>query len=116
MNPAYPFQISDDDGEYSIQAAIEDEELYPKYVEFFEEHGYTGNGYTWEGHITQILEKEAPDLLDEIDFDPEAGGFFAYTDSGEAQARFVEILSPIFSDLDKLKQHVLAADRDRIDD
>lgn len=116
MSASYPFTTSAEDGEYLIQAGIEDADLHPKYTDFFEEHGYTGNGDTWTGHVIQILEKEDPDLLDELDFDPEAGGFFAYADSKEAQARFVEILSPIFSDLDKLKGYVSAADRDRIDD
>jgi len=78
--------------------------------------GYEGNGYCWEGHITQLLEQLDPELLDHIEFDPEAGAFFAYADSKASMERFVNLLSPIFSDLTKLATYVEAADRDRVDD
>ena len=83
---------------------------------FFEELGYTGNGYTWEGHIIQILEKLDKELLNHIEFDPEAGGFYAYADSAANQQKFMEILGPIFSDLGVLETYVTSADRSRIDD
>lgn len=114
MNP-YPFQISDD-GQYTIIAAIESEELYNKYYPLFEKYGYEGNGYCWEGHIIQILEKNDSELLEHIEFDPEAGGFYAYADSKEAMEDFIRILSPIFSDINKLEEYIKSADRNRIDD
>ena len=104
------------DGNYTISADLQSEALYPGCHEFFAEHDYEGNGYCWEGHITQILEQLAPDLLDHIEFDPEAGAFFAYADSKTSMEKFVTLLSPIFSDLTKLATYVAAADRDRIDD
>lgn len=112
----YPFKITESNGEYDIAAEIESEELSAKYAQVFEKHGYSGNGYCWEGHIIQILEKTDKSLLNHIDFDPEAGAFFAYADSQKSQQRFIEILSPIFSDLKKLEAYILSADRDRIDD
>ncbi len=116
MNEYFPFTISENDGMYVIMAEIESPELYLKYGEFFEEHEYSGNGYCWEGHITQILEKLNPGLLQHIDFDPEAGAFFAYADTKENQIKIVELLSPIFSDLEKLAEYVESADRSKIDD
>lgn len=110
----YPFVISDV-RRFRIEAQVEGE-LYPKYVNFFEKHNYSGNGYCWEGHITQILNKIAPELLTHITFDPEAGAFYAFADSKENQLRFVELLSPIFADLDKLEDYVKKADRSKIDD
>jgi hypothetical protein len=112
----FPFEISFDGERYTIMVATESPELYPKYADFFENFGYTGNGYCWEGHITQVLEELNPQLLTHIAFDPEAGAFFAYADTEESQLKFVELLSPIFSDLSKLESYVKKADRSRIDD
>lgn len=114
MTP-YPFQINDD-GQFTIIAAIESEDLFSKYFPLFEKYGYEGNGYCWEGHIIQILGKNDRELLEHIEFDPEAGSFYAYADSKDALERFCNIVSPIFSDLDKLEAYIRSADRDRIDD
>ena len=115
MQDCYPFKIYDTEL-FVISAEIEGIELFDKYGSFFEEHNYSGNGYTWEGHIVQILEKEDPELLNHIDFDPEAGGFFAYADSEENRNKFINVLAPIFKDLEKLEQFVASANRNRIDD
>lgn len=115
VETVYPFDIFYD-GQYVIRAELEGPELYPKYVNLFEKYGYSGNGYSWEGHITQILEKVNPELLSHIDFDPEAGAFFAYADTEQNQKKFVEILSPIFSDMSKLEKYLKQADKSRIDD
>ena len=112
----FPFELQEFNGHYQIVADIESKELYPKYYNFFQKFGYEGNGYCWEGHITQILEKLDKSLLSHIEFDPEAGAFFAKVDSKESQLKFVELLSPIFSDMKKLEEWVKKADRSRIDD
>jgi hypothetical protein len=116
MSQYYPFELLEVDGSYQIIAQIESDELHPKYYDFFAKHEYEGNGYCWEGHITQILEKIEGGLLDHIEFDPEAGMFSATADSKKSQLKFVEILSPIFSDMKKLEEWVKKADRSRIDD
>jgi hypothetical protein len=112
----YPFELQDFNGQHNIVANIEAEGLYPKYYDFFKKHGYEGNGYCWEGHIIQILEKLDKTLLTQLDFDPESGTFFAIAKTKEAQLKFVELLSPIFSDLKKLDEWVRKADHSRIDD
>ncbi|HZV70874.1 MAG TPA: Imm51 family immunity protein [Saprospiraceae bacterium] len=116
MNNYYPFKIYDNDGRFTIVAETESPELYPKYAEFFEEYNYSGNGYSWEGHIIQILEKVNRELMDHIEFDPEAGAFYAYADTKENQILFVETLGPIFADFSKLAKYVSRADPLRIDD
>ena len=116
MTNQFPFKISDNSGQFTITAETESPELYPKYAEFFEKFGYSGNGYCWEGHVTQILEKINPQLLKHIDFDPEAGAFFAHADTKENQLKFIELLNPIFADLKKLEEYVKKADHSRIDD
>lgn len=112
----YPFKINDNNGRFNIIVETESSELYPKYADFFEKYEYSGNGYCWEGHITQILEKLNSELLHHIDFDSEAGAFFAYADTKENQIKIVELLSPVFADFTKLTEYVKTADRSRIDD
>jgi hypothetical protein len=116
MQHPHPFELMENGGTFTIAASLENDDLFQTYHPFFEKHGYEGNGYCWEGHIIQILEKTDKSLLSQLDFDPEAGSFYAYADTREAQLRFVEILSPIFADLDQLEKYVLLADRNRIDD
>jgi hypothetical protein len=115
-NPYYPFELQEFNGVYNIVANIEREDLYPRYYNLFKRDGYEGNGYCWEGHIRQILEKLDKSLLARIEFDPEGGAFFAIANSKESQRKFVELLSPIFSDTNKLEEWVKKADRTRIDD
>jgi len=112
----FPFKIFDRNGRFIIKAEIEGYELHSKYDHIFKKYNYSGNGYCWEGHISQILEKINPQLLKHIEFDPEAGAFFAYADSKSNQIKFVEILSPIFSNLHKLEEYIKKADHGRIDD
>ncbi|MES2777615.1 MAG: Imm51 family immunity protein [Bacteroidota bacterium] len=112
----FPFEIYDDANRFTVVAGLQRPEVYPKYADFFAEFGYEGNGYCWEGHITQILEKIQPDLLQRTHFDPEAGGFYAHFNTKEDQLKFVALLSPVFSDFTKLAVYVKNADRSRIDD
>ena len=113
----YPFSKARNEYEpYAIVVPLEDEEYYPKYYEFFAKNGYEGHGFCWEGHIIQILETVDDELLSHIDFDPEPGCFYAHADSKNSQVRFMEILAPIFSNLNKLEEWVKKADRERIDD
>lgn len=107
-----PFEIYEN-GSFRIKAEVE---RLPKHMELFINHEYEPNGYCWEGHIVQILEKENPDLLSHIEFDPEAGALYAEADSKQSQLEFVNTLSPIFQDLDKLEKYISSADRSRIDD
>src|ERR1700683_274564 len=101
-NEYFPFELSEANGKFTISADIESKELMLKYDKFFKKYRLEGNGYCWEGLIKQILQKKDKDLLNHLDFDSEAGEFFVYPDSKEHQQKFAAILSPIFSDLDKL--------------
>lgn len=116
MKKYYPFNIIESSGSYIIQVETESVDILMKYMPLFNKFGYSGNGYCWEGHITQILEKTNPILLKEIEFDPEAGALFAFCKSEKSQLAFVETLSPIFSDLIVLEGYIEKADHERIDD
>jgi len=112
----YPFLVSEDDDQITIQVATESDEIMGKYVPLFEEFTYSGNGYTWEGLIMQLLEKENPAILDEIEFDSEAGTFVAYTGSRTAQAEFIKTVVPVFKDPESLRPFLKQADRSRVSD
>lgn len=111
----YPFEIYRDDS-HTILADIQSKKVFDDYNSLFEKYHYTGNGYSWEGHIQQILQKENPSLLSHIEFDSEAGGFFAYADNETTQTQFAELLSRIFRDIPKLEAYVKSADRSKISD
>lgn len=72
MENYYPFEV---DKESPLRIKVE-VEMLPEYMELFGQYDYEPNGYCWQGHIVQILEKENPELLNHIEFDPEAGGLF----------------------------------------
>lgn len=111
----YPF-ILYKDGTYMVAAEIESEPLFTQYNPIFEKYKYSGNGYSWEGHIKQILKKENPGLLSHIQFDPEAGGFYIFADSETTQREFAKLMSSIFSNIPKLEEYLKTADRSKIDD
>jgi hypothetical protein len=115
-NKNFPFEVLEINGHYQITAAIESPALYPEYYNLFKKYNYEGNGYCWEGHITQILEQLDKELLKHIEFDPEAGSFVAHVDTKANQIKFMKILQPIFSELNKLEAWVKKANRSRIDD
>jgi len=115
MTDYFPFELGNEE-QYTITVDLESDKLYPKYSDFFEHFGYEGNGECWQGHIIQILEKEDPGLLHQIEFDSEGSAFYAVAQDEETQIKFVTILAPIFSDLDKLGEWVSQADGERIDD
>jgi hypothetical protein len=112
----FPFQASESDGKFVIVAELESKELYPKYYNLFKRHGYEGNGPCWEGHIRQILEQKDKELLDHLEFDPEAGLLAIYADSKASQLEFVKVMSPIFADTKILDGWIKKADRSKIDD
>ena len=108
----FPFELRDD-----TAIAVESEgAAYKTHNPIFEKHGFSGNGYSWEGVIRHILQEKNPELLTHIDFDPEAGSFFSRADSPENQKRIVEVLLPICSDLKKFDEYLSKIDPEEMDD
>jgi len=90
--------------------------VYPtKYSRLFYKHGYSGNGYCWQDHIIQILERENPVLLNSIHFDSNSDEFFARMNDDKTIEQFLELLCPIFNDFKQLEKYIKGADRSRID-
>jgi len=111
----YPFTVTED-GSHTVLAEIESEDLFVKYLPIFEKYGYSGNGYSWEGIIRQILEKIDPSLLRHLHFNSEGGAFFVDADSEATQQKFLLEVSPIFRNIPRLEQYLKTADRRRVSD
>ncbi|MDE6566597.1 MAG: immunity 51 family protein [Lachnospiraceae bacterium] len=89
--------IVKDDDSISVCLYIEDDKLFAigEKMNEINEEAYM-NGYNWEAFFNYYLEKNAPDVLEEMDTDPEAGMYAAYYDmtpENELRAeKFVEII------------------------
>lgn len=64
------------------------------------------NGYNWDALFNYYLAKYAPDLLDGLESDPEAGSYVAYykpspENEGKAQ-KFVEIIRSLIENEEEL--------------
>ena len=58
------------------------------------------NGYNWEAFLNAYLEQNAPDILEELDSDPEAEIYSVYiNDTGDAGKAAAERLKKILDDL-----------------
>lgn len=117
MSKYFPFETEDYWGNpYPVFSNLKSKDIYMPYYSLFSNLGYEGNGYCWEGHIRQVLKEIDKDLLQQLNFDSQTDVFYAFTNTKECQEKFLQILTPIFSDLDKLEKWVKKADRAQIDD
>ncbi len=64
------------------------------------------NGYNWEAFFNCYLQKNAPDILDGMESDPEAGMYAAYytlsSENKQKAARFAEIICDLIENEDKI--------------
>ena len=67
--------------------------------------GHTPNGYFWEG----LLQYVAPDLVQRIELDSEAGMFAAYGDPADLD-RIVALLGPYLDDGERVAAEVRRAE------
>lgn len=57
------------------------------------------NGYNWDALLRYYLAKNAPELLDGLDSDPEAGSYVAYYDWTEENEKKAEKLAAVIVSL-----------------
>ncbi len=53
-------------------------------IELFESRkteGFTGNGYDWTALAKKFIDEEMPDIMDELEFEPDYGLFTVHSDS-----------------------------------
>lgn len=64
------------------------------------------NGYNWEAFLNYYLEQNAPDILEEMESDPEAGMYTAYyplTEQNEIKAnKFAEIICSLIENEEEI--------------
>lgn len=53
------------------------------------DEGFEGNGYDWAALASTYVDKQLPELMDTIKFDPEADMFCAYSKDAEALRKFI---------------------------
>jgi hypothetical protein len=114
--PYFPFRTTDDQGVFTITVDVENDLIAKKYQKVFEQYEYSGNGYTWEGIITQILMIEDQELLENLTLDSEAGAFYAEAENKANQMRFIRLMRPIFEQTDKLEFYLNQIPHDLIVD
>ena len=86
-------------------------------IEAINEEAYM-NGYNWEIFFNYYLEKNAPDVLEEMESDPEADMYAAYyplTPANELRAqKFVEIIQSLIENEEELYR-VMKEEGDKIE-
>ena len=64
------------------------------------------NGYNWEAFLSHYLKKNAPDLLEGMEPDPEAGMYAAYysltPENEQKAARFAELITSLIENEEEL--------------
>ena len=81
-----------------LQAGYKDE-----IFETREDEGFEAGGYGWAALAEVFLNEKMPELKDEINFDPEAGMFCAYSSNIEAMKKFALGLRSMFDDDEMMK-------------
>ena len=82
-----PFWWNDSNGSFSV--CLNAGDYKPEIFESREDEGCEGNGYDWEALARVFLEEKCEELLEDIEFDSEAGMFCAYSEDSEALKKFV---------------------------
>lgn len=95
------------EGGISVCLYIESQKLFTigEKMNELKEEAYM-NGYNWEAFFNYYLKKNAPDILEGMDTDPEAGMYSAYYDltpENESRAeKFVEIIHSLVENEEEL--------------
>jgi hypothetical protein len=75
------------DGHYSLIYSS-----FPDFDDVFTRKGLQGGGYTWHGMVVHLLEEQAPEALDALDFDPGASMLCALSDDLNALRQVAKVV------------------------
>ena len=67
------------DGEESVSVCLEAGEYKAEIFESRLSEGFEGNGYDWGSLAKVFLDEKKPELVNDINFDPEAGMYCVYS-------------------------------------
>jgi hypothetical protein len=81
-----PFSWTEYEGSYSVTLTVG--EYKAEVFRRRREEGFLGTGYDWVSLALVFLNEKMPELSDQIDFDPEADTFCAYSEDSDALKAF----------------------------
>ncbi|GAA2401433.1 hypothetical protein Cme02nite_58490 [Catellatospora methionotrophica] len=97
--------VEHDSGEFSL--TFDD---FDDYVDIFDEQGWLGNGYAWEGVVQVLLTDRAPQVLDQVEFDSEADLFSVRAADTEPLLEVAATIRDAIVDLDVLADAITRAE------
>jgi len=78
----------------------------------FEEAGYDGGGYAWEGVVRALVQMKAPKLKKKLSYDLEASMFCAVSKDRDALVQVAELIRTAVADPALLREAIANADPD----
>ncbi|MDI1462420.1 Imm51 family immunity protein [Catellatospora sp. KI3] len=97
--------MESESGEYSL---IFDD--FDDHVDIFDEQGWEGNGYAWEGVVQVMLAERVPEILDQIEFDSETALFSVTARSEDALLEVAAVIREAIGDADVLADAIARAE------
>ncbi|MFF6955013.1 Imm51 family immunity protein [Streptomyces sp. NPDC008317] len=107
LDPLTFFEYDHNPGNYCL--LLSDTHMVP-FMDVFEECEQYGSGYGWTGVARSAIRSRAPELLDRVSFDPEAGMFVAYGTDPEALQALGALLKEALTDKAVLKHLIETGD------
>lgn len=78
----------------------------------FEEAGFDGGGYAWEGVVRALVQMHAPKLKKKLSYDPEASMFCVVSKDREALGHVAALIQLVLADPALLRDAITHADPD----
>lgn len=108
-DPFVPCRFHDHDGSYSLTF---DDFSANAADTVFEEAGFDGGGYGWEGVVRALVKLRAPTLKKKLSYDPEASMFCAVSTDRDALVQVAELIRTAVADPALLREAIANADPD----
>ena len=89
--------------------------IYKTTGEVFERHGLDAGGYAWHGVVDALVRLHAPEIADQVKYDPESSMFAAYGNDRDALKRVAELIREAQNDPKLLEEALKNADPDLLD-
>lgn len=99
--------VHHDDGSVALYFNIEDNEIFAIGEEMNRicEEAYM-NGYNWAAFLNYYLAEKAPNILKDMETDPEAGTYVAYYENGAVNVEKIKRLAGIIVSLIENRQNI----------
>jgi hypothetical protein len=81
----------------------------------FEEAGFEGGGYGWQGVVEALVKMRAPELRRKVDYDPEASMFVAFSKDREAIRQVAALIREAVADPELHREAISKADPDTME-